>query len=359
MAPWNSRPQREHSPVLPRESVAGRSTGAWRIAPGSRFVANHGPMELSPHLKLSREQVAPDVNRRQLSRDASSGAAVRLRRGVYFPAGVWSTLSLREQHIARMAAAVATRRSKPLFSHQSAAAFWGLPMLTPWPTLVHVTVEPHLGSRSSKDLIRHSTAVAAEDVVEAGEFSVTSIARTVLDLAATCPFIESVVVADRALLVDRFGGRPPMTTHDELEAAWVRATPMRAPSRTRAVLGFAVTQAESPLESVSRVNIRAVGLPRPRLQVPHYDSAGFIGSPDFFWEEFGVVGEADGDMKYLDEKVRGSRSAEQVVLDEKIREDRFRALPRTVARWRWNVAINPAVLRARLVQSGLPTGYKW
>lgn len=359
MAPGNSRPEREQSFVLPSEILPEGITGGTWTPPASRSVEHHCEMDASYHLQLSRDQVEPEVNRRRLSRAAVTGAVVRLRRGAYFPADVWETLSLREKHVARMAAVTATRRSKPLFSHQSAAAFWGLPMLTPWPTLVHVTIEPHLGSRSSKDLIRHSALVAAEDVVDAGEFYVTSISRTVLDLAATCPFIESIVVADRALLVDRFGMRRPLTTHEELEAAWDRAKPMRAPNRTRAVLGFAVTQAESPLESVSRVNIRVAGLPRPRLQVPHYDSAGFIGEPDFFWEEHGLIGEADGDIKYLDAAVRAGKSADRVVLDEKIREDRFRALPRAVARWRWNIAINPSLLRARLSEAGLPTGCKW
>lgn len=167
------------------------------------------------------------------------------------------------------------------------------------------------------------------------------------------------MIADRALLLDRFGRRPPLATRQELEAASDRAGSVRAHARISAVLGFAVGQAESPLESVSRVNLRAAGFPRPNLQVPHYDAAGFIGASDFYWPEHGIIGEADGDVKYLDAAVRGERSAEQVVLDEKLREDRLRALPRTVSRWRWNTAMSPALLRRQLVAAGLPTGTKW
>jgi hypothetical protein len=208
-------------------------------------------------------------------------------------------------------------------------------------------------------VVRHSAVVTDEDVIDMGDYFITSLARTVLDLAATSTFLEAVVVADRALLVDRPRRRPPMTTRDQLEAARDRAKPFRAFVRTQAVLSFAVTQAESPLESVSRVNLRVAGFPRPRLQVPHYDSAGFIGAPDFYWEEFGLVGEADGDVKYLDAKVRGGKSAEQVVLDEKIREDRLRAMPRKVARWRWSTAISPSLLRRKLTAEGLTTGHTW
>ena len=109
----------------------------------------------------------------------------------------------------------------------------------------------------------------------------------------------------------------------------------------------------------------AVGVPihrrlatrRPRLQVPHYDSQGFIGDADFAWEGFGLVGEADGDVKYSDPRLRVGRPPERVVLDEKVREDRIRALPRRVARWRWNIAINPATLRATVRLATEPSGF--
>jgi hypothetical protein len=47
------------------------------------------------------------------------------------------------------------------------------------------------------------------------------------------------------------------------------------------------------------------------------------------------------------------------MIDEKIREDRLRALPLGVSRWRWNIAINPAALRALLSAAGLPMGISW
>jgi hypothetical protein len=125
------------------------------------------------------------------------------------------------------------------------------------------------------------------------------------------------------------------------------------------VIDFAETQAESPLESVSRVNMRAIGVPRPELQRSYSDAAGVIGAVDFAWEEFGLLGEADGDVKYLQARFRGDRTADQVVLDEKIREDRLRALSRRMARWRWATAIDPDALRRKLAAAGLPTGCRW
>jgi hypothetical protein len=103
------------------------------------------------------------------------------------------------------------------------------------------------------------------------------------------------------------------------------------------------------------VNMRANGCPQPELQVPFSDGDGFIGYADFYWPTFGVIGEADGDVKYLDPSLRGGRSADRVVLDEKIREDRLRALGPRVVRWRWETAMDARALRSKLVSAGLPT----
>ena len=316
-------------------------------------------MDATTHLRLASDPTDLDLDRRRLAREAASGNAIRLRRGAYFPNDVWNSLSPTEQYIARIAAVTATRRFKPLYSHATAAALWSFPSLRPWPREIHVTVSPNIATRTRGDIVRHAVAIPDEDVVDMGNYFITSRERTVLDLAMELSFMEAVVVADRALLIDRHGQRPPLATRESLAAAWERARPLRATARARAVLAFAETQAESPLESVSRVNIRAAGFPRPRLQVPHYDSSGFIGAPDFFWGEFGIVGEADGDSKYLNPDLRGGRSIDQVVLDEKIREDRLRALPRTVSRWRWNVGVSMPLLRQKLKDAGLPSGYKW
>jgi len=90
------------------------------------------------------------------------------------------------------------------------------------------------------------------------------------------------------------------------------------------------------------------------LQLPHYDRDGFIGYTDFAWPEYGVVAEADGRNKYLDESLRSGRTLEEVIMDEKIREDRLRDLPRKFTRWGWKVANDPAALASKLRAQGLP-----
>ena len=105
--------------------------------------------------------------------------------------------------------------------------------------------------------------------------------------------------------------------------------------------------------------MRKIGCPRPVLQSQFRDTDGIIGDTDFDWPEFRLVGEADGDRKYLDEAYRGGRSVEQVLLDEKVREDRVRALGRGFSRWPWSTGIDPPALRRKLASAGLPMGVPW
>ncbi len=300
----------------------------------------------------------PGQDRRQLARAAASGQSQRVARGVYLPTHVWTALDARHRHIATVAATLAPRASA-VVSHWSAAAFHDLPSVDPWPGEVHVIVEPKSGSGRRGPVVRHALPLDAADVIEIGGILVTSLARTVLDLACAASFMAAVVVADAALHVDRFGRSAARVTRLELEQTWERARPLKAHSRSRAVFAFAETRSESPLESVSRVTMRAIGCPQPALQVPHYDAAGFIGDVDFAWREHGVVGEADGDSKYLDPRLRAGRSADDVVIAEKERENRLRALPRTVVRWRWHEAMSPPLMRRKLAAAGLPLGKPW
>jgi predicted transcriptional regulator of viral defense system len=133
---------------------------------------------------------------------------------------VWSGLETEDRYLTLIAAITSTARNKPLYSHESAVALWGLPSMGQWPVEVHVTVAPSLGTRSRNRVIRHAAVVPDEDVVDCGTYYLTSLARTILDIAATSPFMHAVVMTDRALLVDRYHRADPMLTREQLESAW-------------------------------------------------------------------------------------------------------------------------------------------
>lgn len=83
-------------------------------------------------------------------------------------------------------------------------------------------------------------------------------------------------------------------------------------------------RAESPLETRGRLRIVGSGLPTPELQVEIRAGGGLIAVVDAWFDDAAVAVEFDGRVKYTD-PWRG-RSPEQVLWDEKRREDELRSL---------------------------------
>ena len=101
--------------------------------------------------------------------------------------------------------------------------------------------------------------------------------------------------------------------------------------------------AQTPLESLSRLRLLRQGLPEPELQQAFHDSAGLIGYVDMYWPELRVIGEADGAVKY---------TGREVLVAEKLREDRLRALGLSVVRWDWNEIFTRPQEVATRIRSG-------
>ncbi len=291
--------------------------------------------------------------RHEYARAVRTGKAHRLRRGVYIDDRRWAALSTSEQYLRRLHAVAKTRHSEPVFAYVSAAVIHGLPLVRDDSSLIHVLAPDGRSGRTRNGVVEHERPQGG-DVVRRRGLLVTSVARTVVDIAAGRNVLSAIAVADAAIHQPRFGPQASLTTSEELFAVWELLLPFRGHSRARRALEVADARAESPLESISRVAIHQAGLPAPDVQWALSDAGGFIGEIDFAWPESGIVGEADGEAKYLDATLRGGRSAERVVVDEKHREDRIRALGYRVVRWGWREATNPALLRARLCAAGLP-----
>ena len=129
---------------------------------------------------------------------------------------------------------------------------------------------PTASSGVKNGIVRHSLPLPEDDVVEVAGVRVTSLTRTVLDLASTGTFLQAVVVADARSTVDRFGRRPPWLLAKNSRQLDPRPA-TEDPRTNQGRLGFAETRAETPIESMSRVTMRAIGVPHPLLQVAHYD----------------------------------------------------------------------------------------
>ncbi|WP_147391999.1 hypothetical protein [Amnibacterium setariae] len=283
-----------------------------------------------------------DREQRAAARDTDRGLLRRVRGGVYVLAGDVAGLRIEELHLVAMRALASATERPLLFSHQSAAVAHGLPVLGPHLARVHVTVE-RAGDRYFERAAGHVFAVRDEEVVEVGGLLLTAIGRTVVDVAGSGTFEEGVVTADAALAAG--------LSRELLEQAVDLAGPRRAWRRIQDVVAFADGAAQSPGESVSRVTMRELGL-RPVLQHRMSDRRGVIGDADFWFPEEEVAGEFDGFVKFLDPRYAPA-GAGRKVYDEKIREDRGRAVTKGWARWGWVEARSRRLLGAVLHRAGV------
>jgi hypothetical protein len=197
-------------------------------------------------------------------------------------------------------------------SHDTAAGLHGLPLLGRRPErIVTVTRSPHnQGSRSGpKRILVHAAELPAEHVTIRRGIRVTSVARTVIDLARTSSFTEGVLVADSALHAGQ-------TSKAELEGVIAHCRRWPGLARARRVVAFSDPRSESVLESIARVAFHEHGLPPPDLQVWVGDDDLVIGRADFLWGQYRTIGEADGAIKYADP----SRAVAQLERDARLRD---------------------------------------
>lgn len=216
----------------------------------------------------------------------------------------------------RMAVAAQTRLGPAaVVSHQSAAMIHGLDLLgREPPDIVTVTMPPGgTRSRSSRaGKIVHAAALPGRHVTLQHGVRVTSVARTVVDLARALPVRDGVVTADSALHAGQASKR-------ELERVLADCRRWPGLARARQVVAFSDARPESVLESVSRVVFAEQGLPPPDLQVWVGSDDWVIGRVDFLWREFRTIAEADGTLKYANP----SRALTQLQRDARLREAGF------------------------------------
>jgi predicted transcriptional regulator of viral defense system len=158
--------------------------------------------------RLIEAGVSPGRIRRLVER----GVLSPVGRGTYVRASLAAKLGPRGQHVLQVAAVSAAARPGVVGSHQSAAIIHGIDLLG-WPSPgVTVTHRPGIGRASGRAGVRvHAAALPDSHVTTWGGVAVTSVARTVVDLARTSSFRAGVVAADCAL-------HRELTTKAELSA---------------------------------------------------------------------------------------------------------------------------------------------
>lgn len=306
--------------------------------PGS-YAAAH-TRRVTP-LTLHRREylLAGGGSTRRLATAVRAGTLVRVRSGVYADGAAWEAAAPEARIVARSRALALTSALPPVVSHESAAAAHGLGLLRPDEARVHI-IAPVERPGAASAVVRHRGDLPDDEVVEVGGLRVTSLARTVADVARTATFEQAVVIADAAL---RAQFVPGPGVYDADGAEEFRQTVFgivrrsaHGQSRAKRVLAFADGRAQLPGESVSRVRLRQLGFRSPELQTPIPGPGMTMYYVDFGLEDAQAWGEFDGAIKYIGGRIVDGRSGAQIFDDEKRREDWIRGTTqRPFARWGW------------------------
>lgn len=222
-----------------------------------------------------------------------TGRWVRVHRGVFArPIDVpLDKFDTRRRQIGERAIAAARVCNRATISHASAAILHGLPTVGAIrrPCL---TVPAGTATSSLAVVHLHRATLAPADVIEMDGSQVTAVARTVVDVAREAGVAPGLAAADSAV-------RHGLTDHARLADALNACAGWPGRSRAARVVELCDGAAESALESISRLRMHEHGLPLPQVQVDIGDEwGGFLARVDFYWPEFGVIGEADGLVKY-------------------------------------------------------------
>lgn len=287
-----------------------------------------------------RQALASGCTHEQIVRCLRDGSWEQIRRGQYA-----ETLDLtvlpsweraRTMHLRQVHAVMnAMRPGSVAVSHQSALVLHGLPIWGLDLSRVHVT---RLDGRSGGVVagVQHHLGVLTDADLEVVDgLLATTIARATLESACTASFEVAVVGVDAALHAGQLGDDDVRRLRSVM-AFWPGSV------AAREALGFGNGLSESVGESRLRVLMYERGLPRPRLQTEFRDRFGLIGRVDFDFDGYQTVVEFDGAVKY------GGGSSE-VLIREKRREDRLRALGLTVIRTSWSDFDRPAELAADIL----------
>jgi predicted transcriptional regulator of viral defense system len=263
------------------------------------------------------ELLAAGKSKGQIQTLVKHGKLIPLMRGVYASAArARKVFALPGgEYLVRAAAAVAAAGPGTVVSHQSAAKLHELDQLDEPAKSVTLTGRPDGGRRGRDGVRLFSTALPKRYVTAKYGVPVTTVARTVIDVARTSPFVAGVVVADAAL-------RARKTSKKELQQVLAGCRRWHGSARAARVVEFADARSESVLESIARVVFKEFGLPPPQLQAWLGNEETVIGRADFYWPRYKTIAEVDGGLKYSNP----GRAKAQLRRDKELREAGFDVL---------------------------------
>lgn len=226
------------------------------------------------HGVVARRQILDaGVGRRIVERRLEAGRLHVVQRGVY---AVGHRVLTRE---GQWMAAVLAAGPQAALSHRSAAALWMLCSSTK----LEVTVP---SGRTRPGIMIHRAIVPADELTTERGIPVTTVPRTLLDLAGLVPRHQverAINEADVRRLHD------PLSLADLLD----RYPRRRGAATIRSILRDGVTVTRSELEARFLSCLRRSGLPLPEVNAPLHVAGRWIEC-DCLWRDRGLIVELDG-----------------------------------------------------------------
>jgi hypothetical protein len=268
---------------------------------------------LEPDGLLLRDRVLAMEDPDRLLIALRSGRLRRVQRGIYLP----RTIDYTPERAAR-ASVLSSGISEAVASHDTAARVHGIDS-SERARCEHVTVPVEKRRKDRKDLKFHTRALSLGDVLSVGGIPITSIPRTLADLACSLDRLQAVWAIDDAL-------RRALCTREQFGSQLRTWRGGSGCHLARVRLGEADGRSESVLETAGRLALldRGVPLPEPQYEVRLPD--GSVARLDGGYPSLKVGLEFDGQTVH---------EAPAAVLRDRDRQNGLVALGWTILRFTW------------------------
>lgn len=149
--------------------------------------------------------------------------------------------------------------------------------------------------RQQEGLIARNERIGADEITRISGLPVTHRVRTAFDLGRYQPRTRAMGCLDALM-------RNQVFALDEVAGLSQRYPKVRGVRQLRELLPLIDAGAQSPRESLIRLQLRDAGLPRAQTQVPVFDGYTPIAFLDIGWPQYLVAVEYDGDHHRRDRR---------------------------------------------------------
>lgn len=288
-----------------------------------------------------QEALSAGHSDRSIAQMVRGGAWLRFRRGYYAFPDEWAALDDVGRHRVRCNAVLRSLGDVVALSHQSGVVrhdidVWGLDL-----SRVHVTRLDGGPGRIEGDVVHHEGLAVDDDVVLVDGQQVLRAQRCVIEAGSRARNDVALALFDSGLRAGRYD-QAALTAQFSLMEHWPYVRHLHIPVRMADPLSGSVG------ESRGMWMFFQLGIPAPVKQYQVHDHEGLlVAVTDWYWEQFKMLGEFDGELKY-GRLLKPGQTAGDVVFEEKKREDLVRELTRCgMFRLIWADYENPRRILAR------------